>query len=82
MEVINKTLMERYLKRINEDLILDIDATVIETHKNTSKYTYKMIPGYTPMIRHINCGYVVANEFRDGNIAPADTNLEFVKKCV
>lgn len=82
LEKINKTLLERYLKRVNEDLILDIDATVIEAHKSTSKYTYKMIPGYTPMIGHLNGGYVIASEFRDGNIAPADTNLEFVKKCI
>ena len=82
LESINKILMERYLNRIDEDLILDIDATVIEAHKATSKYTYKMIPGYTPMLGHINGGYVIKSEFRDGNIAPADTNLEFVKKCI
>ncbi|MCI0501955.1 MAG: IS1380 family transposase [Epsilonproteobacteria bacterium] len=82
LEKINKTLLKRYLKSIDEDLILDIDATVIEAHKLTSKYTYKMIPGYTPMIGHINGGYVITSEFRDGNIAPADTNLEFVKKCI
>lgn len=82
LEKINKDLLERYLKRVNEDLILDIDATVIEAHKSTSKYTYKMIPGYTPMVGHLNGGYVISSEFRDGNIAPADTNLEFVKKCI
>lgn len=82
LENINQTLLERYLKRINEDLILDIDATVIEAHKSTSKYTYKMIPGYTPMVGHLNGGYVIASEFRDGNIAPADTNLKFIKKCI
>lgn len=82
LEKINQTLLERYLKKVNEDLILDIDATVIEAHKSTSKYTYKMIPGYTPMVGHINGGYIICSEFRDGNIAPADTNLEFVKKCI
>src|SRR5574344_1459961 len=61
---------------------LNIDATVIEAHKVTSKYTYKMVPGYTPILGHINGGYLIASEFRDGNIAPADTNLEFIKKCV
>lgn len=82
LEKINKTLLERYLKRVDEDLILDIDATVIEAHKVTSKYTYKMIPGYTPMVGHINGGYAICSEFRDGNIAPADTNLEFIRKCI
>ena len=41
-----------------------------------------MVPGYTPILGHINGGYLIASEFRDGNIAPADTNLEFIKKCV
>ena len=39
-----------------------------------------MVPGYTPILGHINGGYLIASEFRDGNIAPADTNLEFIKK--
>ena len=82
IERINEDLMQKYLKRNDEDLILDIDATVIEAHKKTSKYTYKKVPGYTPMIGHINGGYVIASEFRDGNISPADTNLEFIKKCI
>lgn len=82
LERVNKCLLERYLKRVDEDLILDIDATVIEAHKNTANYTYKMIPGYTPMVGHMNGGYIISSEFRDGNIAPADTNLEFIKKCV
>lgn len=82
IERINKVLLQRYLNRINENLILDIDATVIEAHKSTSKYTYKMFPGYTPIVGHINGGYTICSEFRDGNIAPADTNLEFIKKCI
>ncbi|MBD3842611.1 MAG: transposase [Campylobacterales bacterium] len=65
LESINKILTERYLQRVDEDLILDIDATVIEAHKATSKYTYKMIPGYTPMLGHINGGYTIASEFRE-----------------
>ncbi len=82
LEHVNQALLGRYLDRINEDLILDIDATVIEAHKSTSKYTYKMIPGYTPMVGHLNGGYVISSEFRDGNIAPSDTNLEFIKKSI
>lgn len=82
LEKVNKVLLQRYLKRIDEDLILDIDATVIEAHKHSSKYTYKMIPGYTPILGHLNGGYTITSEFRDGNIAPSDTNLEFIKKCI
>ena len=82
MERINKQLLKRHLKRVDEPLVLDIDASVIESHKSEADYTYKMVPGYTPMIGHINGGYVIHSEFRSGNIAPADTNLEFVQHCI
>ena len=81
LENINKVLLKRYLKRVEEPLVLDIDASVIESHKSIAEYTYKMFPGFTPMIGHINGGYIIHNEFRSGNIAPADHNLSFVKRC-
>jgi len=80
---INRKYLKRFLKSIkNEDLILDIDATFIEAHKNTAKYSYKGEPGYMPMVGNINGGYVIDVDFRAGNVAPADKNLEFIKQCV
>jgi hypothetical protein len=81
IEDMHKVLLKRYLKRIEEPLVLDIDASLIESHKSIAEYTYKMFPGFTPMIGHINGGYVIHSEFRSGNIAPADNNLTFVKRC-
>ena len=81
MENINQVLLKRYLKRVEEPIVLDIDASVIESHKSTAAYTYKMFPGFTPMIGHINGGYVIHSEFRSGNIAPADNNLTFIQRC-
>jgi len=81
IEDIHKVLLKRYLKRIEEPLVLDIDVSLIESHKSIAEYTYKMFPGFTPMIGHINGGYVIHSEFRSGNIAPADNNLTFVKRC-
>lgn len=79
---INKTYLKQFLKSIkNEELILDIDASFVESHKNTAKYSYKGAPGYMPMIGHINGGYVIDVDFRAGNVAPADKNLEFIKQC-
>jgi hypothetical protein len=40
-----------------------------------------MFPGFTPIIGHINGGYVIHQEFREGNVAPADDNLGFLKAC-
>jgi len=82
IEDINKKLLKRYLKRADEPLTLDIDASVIESHKSIAEHTYKMFPGFTPMIGHINGGYIIHNEFRSGNIAPADNNLSFIKRCI
>lgn len=81
IESINRNLLKRYLNRIEEPIVLDIDASVIESHKSIAEYTYKMFPGFTPMIGHVNGGYVIHNEFRSGNIAPADHNLTFIQRC-
>ena len=79
---INKQFLKRFLKSLkNEKLILDIDATFIEAHKNTAKWSYKDAPGYMPMVGHINGGYVIDVDFREGNEAPASKNLEFIKQC-
>jgi hypothetical protein len=83
MRKINKRYLKRFLKSIeNEELILDIDATFIEAHKNTAKWSYKDAPGYMPMVGHINNGWVIDVDFREGNEAPASKNLEFIKQCV
>jgi len=79
---INKQFLKKFLKSIkSEELILDIDATFIEAHKNTAKWSYKDAPGYMPMVGHINGGYVIDVDFREGNEAPASRNLEFIKQC-
>ncbi len=79
---INKKFLKRFLKSLkNEELILDIDASFIEAHKNTAKWSYKNAPGYMPMIGHINQGWVINVDFREGNVAPACRNLEFIKQC-
>lgn len=83
IEKINAHLLKSHLKHYKqEELVLDIDATVIETEKSTARSTYKGPPGYTPMVGHINGGFLIHSEFRTGNIAPADTNAAFIKKCV
>lgn len=81
IESMNRILLARYLKHSNEPLVLDIDASAIETEKSIATLTYHLVPGFTPMIGHINGGFVVHSQFRPGNMAPADENLSFVKRC-
>jgi len=81
IEAINRILLSRYLKHLSEPLVLDIDASAIETQKSIATLTYHLVPGFTPMIGHINGGFVIYSQFRPGNMAPADENLSFVKRC-
>jgi hypothetical protein len=62
---------------------LDIDATGIIAEKESAKMTYKGYKGYMPIVGHIaENGLVLGDEFREGNIAPATRNFEFLKHCI
>lgn len=59
---------------------LDIDASQIVAEKEAAQFTYKGCQGYMPMIGHLaEAGVIVHDEFREGNVAPASGNLEFIK---
>lgn len=61
---------------------LDGDASQIIAEKKAACFTYKGEQGYMPMIGHLaEAGVVIHDEFREGNIAPASRNLEFIKDC-
>ena len=83
------------LSRINQRLVatrigqsgltahtLDADASQIVAEKEATHFTYKGEQGYMPMIGHLaEAGVVIHDEFREGNIAPATSNLEFIRAC-
>jgi len=61
---------------------LDCDASQIVAEKEAAHITYKGEQGYMPMIGHLaEAGVIIHDEFREGNIAPATQNLEFIKSC-
>lgn len=61
---------------------LDCDASQIVAEKQSAQFTYKGEQGYMPMIGHLaEAGVVIHEEFREGNIAPATQNFEFIKAC-
>ena len=61
---------------------LDIDATGVLSEKESAKMTYKGFKGYMPLLGHIaEDGLVLGDEFREGTVAPAARNLEFLKYC-
>jgi len=78
---INKRLLQSTLHHCKV-VTLDIDATEIVAHKSGAKWTYKKNKGYMPMVGHIaQTGQVVAIDFREGNVSPAQDNLGFIKQC-
>lgn len=61
---------------------LDGDASQIVAEKEAAQFTYKGEQGYMPMIGHLaEAGVIIHDDFREGNIAPATQNLEFIKAC-
>lgn len=61
---------------------LDGDASQIVAEKEAAHFTYKGEQGYMPMIGHLaEAGVVIHDDFREGHVAPATQNLEFIKAC-
>ena len=62
------------LKEVLRDLIrkapIDLDATVIESHKQPAYWSYLQEKGYQPLIAYwAKQDMILANQFRDGNVA-------------
>lgn len=70
LELVNRTFLEFVQKRQpSTTATLDIDATLIETHKSTALYSYKGFRSYQPInVWWAESGQVVFTEFRDGNV--------------
>ena len=80
---VNRRVLKRALKKERvKGYTLDIDATGIESEKESAKMTYKGYTGYMPMVGHLGeNGLVVGDEFREGNDLPGSRNLEFSRYC-
>jgi hypothetical protein len=80
---VNRKTLKRGMKYDGiKGYTLDIDASGIEADKQSAKVTYKGYPGYMPIVGHLaENGFILGDEFRQGNEAPAARNLEFIKYC-
>ena len=81
------------LRRVNSDLLafvqrhrsqrvatLDMDATLVETHKKDALYSYQGDKGYQPLtIYWAEQEQVVHSEFRDGNVPAGYEQLRVMK---
>jgi hypothetical protein len=78
---VNRLVLQKSLHNCKA-ATLDIDATLSESKNKSAQWTYKKCKGYMPMVGHIaQTGQVVATEFREGNVAPASNNLQFIHRC-
>ncbi len=78
---VNQALLQSAL-HCRKKVTLDIDATEIVAHKADAKWTYNKNKGFMPMVGHIaETGQVVAVDFRQGNVPPAQDNLAFIQQC-
>jgi hypothetical protein len=62
---------------------LDMDATLVETHKRDALHCYKGFKAYQPL----NCwwaeqGTMLYSEFRDGNVPAGHEQLRVMKDCL
>jgi hypothetical protein len=59
---------------------LDMDATLIETHKKEALYCYKKYPAYQPLTTYwAEADQIVHSEFRDGNVPAGHQQLRVLK---
>ncbi len=78
---VNRALLQSALHHCKK-VTLDIDATEIVAHKADAKWTYNKNKYFMPMVGHIaETGQVVAVDFRQGNVPPAQNNLAFIQQC-
>jgi len=78
---VNKVLLQSALHKC-KNVTLDIDATEIVANKANAQWTYKKNKGFMPMVGHIaETGQIVAVDFRQGNVSPAQNNLAFIEQC-
>ena len=82
------------LWRVNGDLLqavqaqhpaaqatLDMDATLVETHKRAALYCYKHFKAYQPLNSWwAEQGLIVHSEFRDGNVPAGHEHCAFSKR--
>ena len=62
---------------------LDIDAAVVETHKDEALYCYKGCKAYQPITTHwAETGLAIWSEFRDGNVPAGHDMLRVVKESI
>jgi hypothetical protein len=63
-------------------LTLDIDSSVIESHKEAAKMSYQKVPGYNPVLAWLaEPDVFLGGVFRDGNASPQCNLTSLLRYC-
>ena len=82
LEAVNRTLVARAADRATTTATIDHDGTIIESHGHGATMAYEGTKGYQPLVAvWAEEALVVADEFRDGNVAGGEDPLSSVKRA-
>jgi hypothetical protein len=63
-------------------LTLDIDSSIIESHKEAAKMSYTKVPGYNPVLAWLaEPDVFLGGVFRDGNASPQSNLTSLLRYC-
>jgi hypothetical protein len=82
LEMVNRELVERGAERSVTQATIDHDGTIIEAHKREATIAYEGTRGFQPLVAvWAEQQLVVADEFRDGNVAGGEDPLSSVQRA-
>lgn len=82
LEEINRALILRGADPATTEATIDHDGTIVESHKREAKIAYEGTRGFQPLVAvWAEEQLIVADEFRDGNVAGGEDPLSSVKRA-
>lgn len=82
LEAINRAVVARGADRTVTQATVDHDGTIIEAHKRDATVAYEGTRGFQPLVAvWAEQQLVVADEFRDGNVAGGEDPLSSVQRA-
>jgi hypothetical protein len=82
LETINRAVVARGADRTVTQATVDHDGTIIEAHKRDATVAYEGTRGFQPLVAvWAEQQLVVADEFRDGNVAGGEDPLSSVQRA-
>ena len=83
LDAVQRAVVARGADRNTTRATIDHDGTIIEAHKRDARVAYEGTRGYQPLVAvWAEEQLIVADEFRDGNVAGGEDPLSSVKRAM